>query len=121
MMMAVTLWLLARFGKHRDRSDEANTLQAIGVIHDAPKQGLQYCQRALELYRQIGDKYSQSRNLIYFTPQMLEKLGQYEEIQSCLRAGVELAQAIPYPPFVEDGEARLASLQFTSSTPQRHP
>lgn len=42
-----------------DRLGEANTLQAIGRLQADLTVGLEYCQAALKLYRQIGTKYSQ--------------------------------------------------------------
>ena len=86
---------------------EANTLQAIGILQENLTLGLEYCQAALELYIQIGDKYSQSRNLIYFTSEILLKLGRQKEAVDALNRAIELAREIPYQIFVEDAIAKL--------------
>ena len=49
------------------RLGEANTLQAIAILEEDPVIGLTSSQAALNLYIEIGDKYSQGRNLILFT------------------------------------------------------
>ncbi|MEH1798592.1 MAG: tetratricopeptide repeat protein, partial [Nostoc sp.] len=90
---------------------EANTLQAIGILQENLTLGLEYCQAALELYTQIGDKYSQSRNLIYFTSKILLKLGRQKEAVDTLNCAIELAREIPYQIFVEDATAKLQEIQ----------
>ncbi|MBD2267188.1 tetratricopeptide repeat protein, partial [Anabaena sp. FACHB-709] len=98
-----------------DRLGEANTLQAIGILQDDLTVGLEYCQAALELYRQIGTKYSQSRNLIYFTSTILLKLERQTEAIDALNRAIELAKEIPYQYFVEDALAKLKKIQSSDS------
>ena len=98
-----------------DRLGEANTLQAIGILPDDLTVGLEYCQAALELYRQIGTKYSQSRNLIYFTSTILLKLERQTEAIDALNRAIELAKEIPYQYFVEDALAKLKKIQSSDS------
>ncbi|MEH1777281.1 tetratricopeptide repeat protein [Nostoc sp.] len=93
------------------RLGEANTLIAIGILQENLTLGLEYCQAALELYTQIGDKYSQSRNLIYFTSEILLKLGRQKEAVDALNCAIELAREIHYQIFVEDATAKLQEIQ----------
>ncbi|MEH1810872.1 MAG: tetratricopeptide repeat protein [Nostoc sp.] len=87
---------LAFYRDTGSRLGEANTLQAIGILQENLTLGLEYCQTALELYTQIGDRYSQSRNLIYFTSEILLKLGRQKEAVDALNRAIELAREIPY-------------------------
>ncbi|MFN6475424.1 tetratricopeptide repeat protein [Nostoc sp. DedQUE07] len=93
------------------RLGEANTLQAIGILQENLTLGLEYCQAALELYTQIGTKYSQSRNLIYFTSEILLKLGRQKEAVDALNRAIDIAREIPYQIFVEDATAKLREIQ----------
>ncbi|WP_242055468.1 tetratricopeptide repeat protein [Nostoc flagelliforme] len=93
------------------RLGEANTLEAIGILQENLTLGLEYCQAALELYTQIGTKYSQSRNLIYFTSEILLELGRQKEAVDALNRAIELAREIPYQIFVEDATAKLQEIQ----------
>ncbi|WP_143874177.1 tetratricopeptide repeat protein, partial [Nostoc sp. 'Peltigera malacea cyanobiont' DB3992] len=94
-----------------DRWGEATTLSVIGTLQENLTLGLEYYQAALELYTQIGDKYSQSRNLIYFTSEILLKLGRQKEAVDALNRAIELAREIPYQIFVEDATAKLQEIQ----------
>jgi tetratricopeptide (TPR) repeat protein len=47
------------------RLGEANILQEFGKLQDNPQQALEYLHQAQNLYIQIGDIYSQSRNLLF--------------------------------------------------------
>ncbi|MBN3942569.1 tetratricopeptide repeat protein, partial [Nostoc sp. NMS9] len=102
---------LAFYREIGDRLGEANTLQAIGILQENLTLGLEYCEVALELYTQIGDKYSQSRNLIYFTSEILLKLGRQKEAVDALNRAIDLARKIPYEIFVEDAIAKLQEIQ----------
>ncbi|MDF5730958.1 MAG: hypothetical protein PUP92_23855 [Rhizonema sp. PD38] len=102
---------LAFYREVGSRLGEANTLQAIGILQENLNLGLEYCQAALELYTQIGDKYSQSRNLIYFTSKIILKLGREKEAVDLLNRAIHLAREIPYEVFVEDALARLREIQ----------
>ena len=93
------------------RLGEANSLQAIGILQEDLNMGLEYCLAALELYTQIGTKYSQSRNLIYFTSEILLKLGRQQEAIDSLNRAIELARGIPYQTFVEDALAKIKEIQ----------
>ncbi|MFM7526971.1 MAG: tetratricopeptide repeat protein [Nodosilinea sp.] len=46
------------------RLGEANVLQGLGRLQE-PQAGLDYLQQAQAIYTQIGDQYSQSRNLLF--------------------------------------------------------
>ena len=102
---------LALYREIGARLGEANALQAIGILQEDLNLGLKYCQAALELYTQIGDKYSQSRNLIYFMSEILLKLGREQEAVDSLNRGIELARDIPYEVFVEDALAKIRDIQ----------
>ena len=93
------------------RLGEANTLQSIAMLEEDLNISLEYCQTALEIYTQIGDKYSQSRNLIYFTSEILLKLERNSEAIDSLNRGIEIAKEIPYQVFVEDASERIKQIQ----------
>ncbi len=57
---------LALFREVGARLGEANTLRSLGEIEDDPVQALAKLQQAQQLYEEIGDRYSQSRNLVRF-------------------------------------------------------
>ncbi|MGF2011894.1 tetratricopeptide repeat protein [Nostoc sp. DedVER01b] len=102
---------LAFYRDTGSRLGEANTLVEIGILQENLTLGLEYCQAALELYTQIGDKYSQSRNLIYFTSKILLKLGRQKEAVDALNRAIDLAREVPYEIFVEYATAKLREIQ----------
>jgi tetratricopeptide (TPR) repeat protein len=93
-----------------DRLGEANVLQELGKLESDPKQSLVYLQQAQNLYQQIGDIYSQSRNLIYFLAEVQLKGDKAAAINSLI-LGEELAAKINYQPFQKDAQEKLAEIQ----------
>ncbi len=79
-----------------DRLGEANVLQELGKLEDDPQQGLGFLQQAQNLYQQIGDIYSQSRNLIYFLADLQLQMGDKAAAINSLILGEELAAKINY-------------------------
>lgn len=105
--MAIYREINARWG-------EANTLQAIGILEEDPVIGLAKSQEALSLYIEIGDKESQSRNLIHFTSKIQLKLGQKSEALSSLKLAAELAKEIDYEPMVNYANQKIAKINRDS-------
>ncbi|MDX2214859.1 MAG: tetratricopeptide repeat protein [Oculatellaceae cyanobacterium bins.114] len=102
---------LAFYREIGDRLGEANTLQAIGLAEEDGVKGLEYCQTAFTLYQQIGDQYSQSRNLIYFTSVVQLKLRQQEAAIESLNRAAELAEGTQFEFFQETALAKIREIQ----------
>ncbi len=96
------------------RLGEANTLQAIASLEEDPMIGLASSQTALNLYIEIGDKYSQGRNLILFTSELQLKLGQKDEAISSLTRAAELAQELNCQPMVDYANQKIAEINRDS-------
>nr|WP_084776902.1 tetratricopeptide repeat protein [Anabaena sp. PCC 7108] len=90
---------------------EANVLKELGKLQDDPKQGLLFIQKAQNLYQQIGDIYSQSRNLIYFLAEVQLKMGDKTAAINSLTEGEELAAKINYQPFQKRAQDKLAEIK----------
>ncbi|NMF58834.1 tetratricopeptide repeat protein [Pseudanabaena yagii] len=96
------------------RLGEANTLQAIAVLEEDPVIGLASSQAALNLYIEIGTKYSQARNLNYFTSKIQLKLGQKDKAISSLTLAAKLAQEINCQPMVDYANQKIAEINRDS-------
>jgi len=75
------------------RLGEANTLCGLGQVQDDPSQAMTYFQQAQEIYRQIGDSYSQGRNLLMFMVQAQAQLGDGEGVMHSLDEAEAIGQA----------------------------
>ncbi|MFM6133290.1 MAG: NB-ARC domain-containing protein, partial [Sphaerospermopsis kisseleviana] len=93
------------------RLGEANVLQELGKLEDDLKQSLEYLQQAQNLYQQIGDIYSQSRNLIYFLAEVQLKMGDKTAAINSLILGQELAAKINYQPLQKRAQDKLAEIE----------
>ncbi len=96
-----------------DRLGEANILQEFGKLQDNPQQALEYLQQAQNLYIQIGDIYSQSRNLLFIADVEL-KMGESNAAINSLNEAATLAAKINYTPFQEYAQARIAQINTPS-------
>ncbi|WP_017316750.1 tetratricopeptide repeat protein [Mastigocladopsis repens] len=98
-----------------DRLGEANVLQQFGKLQDDPVQGLEYLQQAQNLYLEIGDIYSQSRNLLYFIAKAQLNLGQRDAALESLHQAAELATSINYEPFIKYAESKITEINSTAA------
>ena len=96
-----------------DRLGEANILQEFGKLQENPQQALEYLQQAQNLYIQIGNIYSQSRNLAYFIANAQSNMGDSEAAINSLTYAAELATTINYAPFQEYAQSRIAEINST--------
>lgn len=94
--------------------EEANTLKAIAILEEDPVIGLASSQSALNLYIEIGDKYSQGRNLILFTSELQLKLGQKAEAISSLTRAAELGREMDYEVMVDYANQKFAEINGDS-------
>jgi tetratricopeptide (TPR) repeat protein len=94
-----------------DRLGEANVLQELGKLEDDLKQSLEYIQQAQNLYQQVGDVYSQSRNLIYFLAKVQLEMGDKTAAINSLILGRELAAKINYQPLQKYAQEKLAAIE----------
>jgi hypothetical protein len=92
---------------------EANVLQQFGKLQDDPVQGLEYLQQAQNLYLEIGDIYSQSRNLLYFIADTQLKMGQRDAAVDSLHQAAELATSINHEPFIKYAQDKIAEIAST--------
>jgi tetratricopeptide (TPR) repeat protein len=99
-----------------DRLGEANILQEFGKLQDNPQQALEYLHQAQNLYIQIGDIYSQSRNLLYFIANAQLNMGESNAAIISLTEAATLAAKINYTPFQERAQARIAEINTPSSS-----
>ncbi|WP_233153765.1 tetratricopeptide repeat protein [Scytonema sp. HK-05] len=104
---------LAFYRETGSRLGEANVLQEFGKLQDDPVQGLEYLQQAQNLYLEIGDIYSQSRNLLYFIADTQLNMGQRDAAVDSLHQAAELATAINYEPFLEYAQSKIAEIDST--------
>ncbi|KAB8317434.1 hypothetical protein SD81_019230 [Tolypothrix campylonemoides VB511288] len=95
-----------------DRLGEANVLQEFGKLQDDPVQGLEYLQQAQNLYTQIGDIYSQSRNLLFIANIQLN-MGQRDAALNSLHQAAELATSINHEPFIKYAQDKIAEITST--------
>jgi tetratricopeptide (TPR) repeat protein len=103
---------LALYRDIGDRLGEANCLQELGKFQDEWAETLKYWTQAQELYEQIGDKYSQSRNLL-FVAQALRELERETEAVDALERAATLAEEIGYAPFQDYARERLAEIRVS--------
>jgi tetratricopeptide (TPR) repeat protein len=93
------------------RLGEANVLQELGKLEDDLKQSLEYIQQAQNLYQQVGDVYSQSRNLIYFLAKVQLEMGDKTAAINSLILGQELAAKINYQPLQKYAQEKLVAIE----------
>ncbi|NET35027.1 MAG: tetratricopeptide repeat protein [Cyanothece sp. SIO1E1] len=99
------------------RLGEANTLKAVGKLQEDPAEGLNYLQQCQEIYVQIGDRYSQSRNLL-FIAEIQRNLGEREATIYSLHQASELASEIGYEPLQQYAQSALENIQNESENTQ---
>ncbi|MGI2909235.1 tetratricopeptide repeat protein, partial [Tolypothrix sp. VBCCA 56010] len=97
------------------RLGEANILQEFGKLQENPQQALEYLQQAENLYMQIGDIYSQSRNLLFLADAQLN-MGESNAAINSLNEAATLAAKINYTPIQERAQARIAQINTPSPT-----
>ncbi|MEH2296900.1 tetratricopeptide repeat protein, partial [Nostoc sp.] len=97
-----------------DRLGEANILQEFGKLQENPQQALEYLQQAQNLYIQIGNIYSQSRNLLFLADAQLN-MGDSDAAINSLTHAAELATTINYAPFQEYVQSRIAEINSTGT------
>ena len=98
-----------------DRLGEANTLQAIGTLQEDPQVGLEHLKRAQKIYEQIGNKYSQSRNLLFVADCYIQ-LQQIDTAIETLQRSAAIASEISYEHFQQYASNKIAELQQPVST-----
>jgi tetratricopeptide (TPR) repeat protein len=102
----------AALGFYRDigaRLGEANTLQAYGQLQEDNTQALAYFQLAQELYSQIGDRYSQGRNLLFIAQAQLG-LSQPQDAIASLTLAAEIGAEIDFQPLQQYALEQLAQI-----------
>lgn len=73
-----------------DRLGEANTLQGLGSSQESPAEAMTYFQEAQTIFKAIGDKYSQGRNLLMF---IVNAQAQLDDVEGVMRS-LDEAEAI---------------------------
>ncbi len=93
------------------RLGEANTLQAIGSLEEDPNVALEAYQTAQTVYSQIGDRYSQGRNLYMFISDAYLALNQTEQAISSLQAAATIGEEINVAPLKDYALQKIQSIQ----------
>jgi tetratricopeptide (TPR) repeat protein len=100
---------LAFYREIGDRLGEANVLQELAKLQSDPRQGLEALQTAQDIYEQIGDKYSQSRNLFFISERQI-KCGEIDAAILSLHQAEAIAIEIDYEPFISYSRQQIAQL-----------
>ena len=95
-----------------DRLGEANVLQELSKLQQNHTSALEYLQQAQNLYTQIGDIYSQSRNL-RFIGELHLIMGQPEAAIDAFNQSAELASAIKFVSFQEYAQSKISEIHST--------
>ncbi|RMF68759.1 MAG: tetratricopeptide repeat protein [Cyanobacteria bacterium J069] len=93
-----------------DRLGEANVLQEFGKLQEDSQAGLDHLQQAQDMFQQIGDQYSQSRNLLFLADRQVQ-LGAIGAAIESLKQSAALAQAISYEPLEQYALNQIAELE----------
>ncbi|MGQ9871847.1 tetratricopeptide repeat protein [Leptodesmis sp.] len=100
-----------------DRLGEANVLQKFGKLQEDPQAGLGYLQQAQSIYEQIGDQYSQSRNLLFVAACQI-RLQKIDAAIATLQHSAALASTIGYEPLQQYALDRITELQQPAPAPR---
>ncbi|MEI6429827.1 MAG: hypothetical protein WCO45_15795, partial [Pseudanabaena sp. ELA607] len=92
------------------RLGEANVLQELAKLQTDPRQSLESLQIVQEIYEQIGDKYSQSRNLLFFISERQIKCGEIDAAILSLQQAKAIAIEIDYEPFITSAQQQIDQL-----------
>jgi tetratricopeptide (TPR) repeat protein len=89
---------------------EANVLTEFGKLQENPEIAIEYLQQAQNIFSNIGDIYSQSRNLLFIADVQI-KIGQTTAAIDTLNQSIQLATTINYQPLQDSARARIAKIQ----------
>jgi tetratricopeptide (TPR) repeat protein len=92
------------------RLGEANTLQGIGVLQESAEESLAAFLAAQEIYLDIGDSYSQGRNLVLFLGPVYGLLGRVDEARTAFQQAAEIGAAIGFEPLNQYALEQVAKL-----------
>jgi len=91
------------------RLGEANVLQEYGKLQEDTAQGLNYLEQSQQIYEQIGDQYSQSRNLLFIADKQLQLKHTDSAIEALTRASA-IAAAIEYEPLQTYANSQIEAI-----------
>ncbi|TVP66842.1 MAG: tetratricopeptide repeat protein [Leptolyngbya sp. LCM1.Bin17] len=94
-----------------DRLGEANTLLGLGDLLSNREEALELYWAAQQLYGQIGNQYSQARNLRWFIAEAQVTLGQLSAAQSNLQDAAEMFNRIGLDNYRDETFRRIEALQ----------
>ena len=101
------------------RLGEANTLHEVGKLQQNPTETLNYLEQAQDIYVLIGDKYSQSRNLLYIADSQVS-LKQKEAALLSLQKSADLATEINFLPLQNYAIDKINEIQNPRNQIGRH-
>ena len=99
------------------RLGEANTLQAIGDLQEDPANGVKQFQKAMKIYQDIGDEYSQSRILATSLAPAYIKLNQPYQAKEAYEKALRFFEKIDLEAGIELCKDRLKNLNQQSIIP----
>ena len=100
-----------------DRLGEANTLKAIGDLQEDPANGVKQFQKAMKIYQDIGDEYSQSRILATSLAPAYIKLNQPYQAKEAYEKALRFFEKIDLEAGIELCKDRLKNLNQQSIIP----
>jgi tetratricopeptide (TPR) repeat protein len=90
---------LGLFRQVGDRLGEANVFCELGGLESDPQQAMNHFRKAQDIYIQIGDQYSQGRNLLWYIIPLQRQQEDSEGVKRSLDLAMAIAEAINYEPF----------------------
>ena len=85
-------------------------MQELAKLQTDPRQSLESLQIVQEIYEQIGDKYSQSLNLLFFISERQIKCGEIDAAILSLQQAKAIAIEIDYEPFINRASQQIDQL-----------
>lgn len=93
-----------------DQLGEANALLGVGSLQAAPQRAMGYFLQAQEIFRAMGDRYSQGRTLLQFMAQTQEQLEDLEGIWQSLNEADAIGREIGIESFCQAANQIRAQL-----------
>ena len=93
---------------------EANALQGLASLEEDKFLALEALERAQQIYENIGDNYSQGRNLVLFIGPTQLQLGQTKAALQSFQTAAEIGQAINFEALTQYAQQKIDEIQTSS-------
>lgn len=108
---------LRLFREVGSRLGEANALLGLGSLRENPAEALAYFLETQQISTEIGDQYSQDRNLLWYVIPAQQQLGDLEGAQHSLDTAAALGDAIGLESFRQRAEQLRTEMEQPPGTP----